>query len=146
MATDIDVLAIRGRLGRHLWGVPQEFGTAEEFGGWLLDLKHGPTTVTEGGLTVPIEARIIISQGPQPDREMEPALDPWVHASMSRSDQAPTYQDMKRLHAAVWPTGWAYSVWAPSEGHVNLHETTLHLWGRPDGRKCLPNFGAMGTI
>lgn len=142
MATNVDIISIRKRLGRHIWDVPREFGDD----GWAMDIRADAAPRDKNNL--PVAARIIVSYGPEgmvdPDYDGQ---DPnWLHASMSRSDQPPTYNDMKRLHAAVWPTGWAYSVWAPPDDHVNYHETALHIWGRLDGRKCLPNFGAMGMI
>lgn len=123
----LDALAIRRSLGRHEWGVPQEFGPD----GWRLDR-------IDGG------ARVIVTLGPA-----DPADDQtdWIHASVSRRDRAPDYEDLTALHAAVWGRdGWSYQVFAPAADHVNIHPYALHLWGLPDGRPLLPNFGALGTI
>lgn len=124
----IDILRIRKRLGRDYWGMPIEFGLA----GWRLDSMVG-------------FGRIIItnSQLPQIPGAGD---DEWVHASISWRDHMPTYDELDKLHKAVWPNGYAYQVFAPPSQHVNLHSFALHLWGRPDGSPILPEFGALGTI
>lgn len=127
MSTTIPALVIRKRLGRDLWLPPEPFGPD----GWRFDSRGGA-------------ARIIVSAGPAPDG----SPGDWWHASMSVQDQAalPTYADMVTMHRAVWgDDGWSYQVMSPTSKHVNIGEV-LHLWGRPDGRACLPNFGALGTI
>lgn len=136
MTTSIDILGIRRRLDPHVWAVAREFGPD----GWALDLR--PEIASRAGSN----ARIIITSAPNPDDDFTESDLMWIHASMSRSDQVPTYADIKRLHQAVWPDGWAYQVFAPETEHVNIHEFALHLWGRPDGRKELPNFGISGSI
>jgi hypothetical protein len=73
----------------------------------------------------------------------------WIHASMTRDNRVPTYEDLCRLHRAVWGEhGYAYQGFYPPATHVNLHEHALHLWGRADGKPVLPDFGAAfgGTI
>lgn len=40
----------------------------------------------------------------------------------------------------------SYQVFAPRNQHVNIHPTALHIWGRSDGRPCMPEFGSWGTI
>lgn len=64
----------------------------------------------------------------------------WVHASMSRVGRLPTYEDMKLVHQAVWPDGHAYQLFVPPAEHYNYHPFALHLWGRPDGARVLPDF------
>lgn len=64
----------------------------------------------------------------------------WLHVSMSRIGVMPTHEDMKLVHAAVWPNGHAYQVFVPPAEHYNYHEHCLHLWGRPDGSRALPDF------
>lgn len=98
-------------------------------------------TVTDHG---PLGARlidydrtsIIVSDAPLrgPDR----VLTSWTHVSMTRRDSVPSYDDLCALHAAVWPDGWAYQMFAPPSHHVNIHPYALHLWGRSDGRPVLP--------
>jgi hypothetical protein len=117
-----DILKVRARLGRKVWGVPATFGPD----GWILDNMTGP-------------GRIIITNAPADDVE-------WLHASISWADHLPTYEELVSLHRAVWPNGWAYQVFAPPADHVNIHPYALHLWGRADGSAQLPAFGAFGTI
>lgn len=120
--TTLDPLGIRRRLDRKQWGVPSPFGPD----GWLYDSVDG-------------KARIIVTAGDHIGGD-------WWHASISRADVMPSYDDLVLLHKAVWPDGWAYQVFAPPADHVNIHARALHLWGRPDGRRELPNFGELGTI
>ena len=70
----------------------------------------------------------------------------WLHASITRIKQMPSYRDLVALHMAVFEDGWAYQLFAPPGDHVNIHDTALHLWGRADGKPALPNFGRYGTI
>lgn len=122
MSTTLDALGIRRRLGRCDWYSPREFG----HDGWIYD------SVIPG-------AHIIVTAAELYGAE-------WWHASISRPTM-PTYDDLQRLHRAVWTNGWAYQVFAPPADHVNIHATALHLWGAPDGEPPrLPNFGALGTI
>lgn len=100
--------------------------------------------------------RIIVSVGPDAEWILEtpdPETDEvpydrwWIHTSISRPHEMPSYDDLTILHAAVFgPTGWSYQVFAPRSEHVNIHAYALHLWGKPDGAKVLPNFGALGSI
>lgn len=128
IAKRIDGLAVRRRLGRDQWGVPQPFGPQ----GWLIDHR------TES-------ARIIVTvaeHGDLPGDARE-----FVHASISRAEQIPAYEDLVDLHKAVWgDSGWSYQVFAPATEHVNIHAHALHLWGLLDGSPLLPNFGYLGSI
>lgn len=125
MPSNLNPLAIRKRLGRDNWAPPGAFGQD----GFLYDRKDG-------------EARVIVTYGPT-----VPGAGNWVHASISRPDDVPTYADLMHLHRAVWGTeGWSYQVFAPEDDHVNIHHFALHLWGRLDGSPVLPNFGSYGTI
>jgi hypothetical protein len=124
MSGTIDALRIRQRLGRDAWGVPEGFGPD----GWLFESR-----VANG--------RILVTVAPVPGDDSD-----WIHASMSWADRLPDYDDLVRLHKAVWPDGYAYQVFAPPQDHINIHPNALHLWGRPDGRNELPPFGAWGTI
>ena len=117
----LDALAIRRRLGRQAWGVPEPFGPD----GWRFRDLH-----TRFG-------SILVSAAPLP------GLGQWVHASIAR-DVMPSYDDLALLHHAVWgTTGWSYQLFTPEATHVNIHEHALHLWGRPDGRAELPDFGSV---
>lgn len=125
MADLVDGLAIRKRLGREIWSPPAPFGP---------DGYHYLTT------TEPPRAAIIVT-GWHHDGVG------WLHASMSRTDQVPSYDDLMHLHRAVWgPTGYSYQVFAPPDKHVNVHEYCLHLWGRADGSPRLPDFAMYRTI
>lgn len=115
MASSLDVLAVRRRLGRGTWSAPVRFGPD----GWLLERLDG-------------RARVIVTAAPY-------GGDEWVHASIA-GPEMPAYDDLKRLHAAVFGCGWAYQVFAPPAEHVNLHERALHLFGRLDGKPALPDF------
>ena len=64
----------------------------------------------------------------------------WVHASISRPVNIPSYADLVMLHAAVFAEGWAYQVFAPPSVHVNIQARALHLFGRLDGCPVLPDF------
>lgn len=124
MSTSIDILKVRQRLGRKGWSVPRQFGPD----GWSMD-----------GLLMP--SRIIITCSPVPGDDTD-----WLHASISHPEIMPAYEELAHLHKAVWPDGYAYQVFAPPSAHINIHSYALHLWGRPDGARQLPDFGAGGTI
>lgn len=114
--TTLDALAIRRRLGRAQWSPPSRFGPD----GWIF-------------VAVDQTGSIILTVCPYEDGTE------WIHASISRVDHMPTYDDLKLLHAAVFDSGWAYQVFAPPSDHINLHEHALHLWGRLDGKPELPD-------
>lgn len=116
MAATLDGLRIRRLLGRSTWSAPFPFGPE----GWRFDQLDG-------------YARIIVSVAPCDG-------DDWIHASISRRDEMPSYADLKLLHAAVFDGGWAYQVFAPPSEHVNIHAHALHLFGRLDKAPVLPDF------
>lgn len=130
----VNGLALRRALGRKQWGVPEEFGCC----GWRVD-----------GLASGYRSRVLVTGDHQSDTW--PELDGlrgnhWIHASISRSDTTPSYDDLKLLHAAVFGDRHAYQVFVPQDQHVNIHTHALHLWGRVDGVNVLPDFGRHGTI
>jgi len=84
--------------------------------------------------------RVIVSTDELPATRPAGTLTVWIHASLSRPDRMPDYEDLKHLHQAVFGDGWAYQVFAPPAEHVNGHETCLHLFGRADGLPVLPDF------
>lgn len=127
MTTTVNALAIRKRLGRFVWGVPEEFGPD----GWRFDQYD------DDG----VAARIIVTTSDVPGDPRD-----WVHASMSRRDQVPSYEDLCALRDAVFRDGYAYQVFAPPADHINIHPYTLHLWGLASGERVLPDFGAWGSI
>lgn len=129
MTTTVDGLRLRRILGPDLWLPPDPFGPD----GWRLDHQD-----TEQGLPV---ASVIVSTAPFDGVE-------WTHASMANAARrVPTYEQMCLLHRAVWgDDGESYEVHPPLSDHVNLHPYALHLWGRADGKRVLPNFGIIGSI
>jgi hypothetical protein len=70
----------------------------------------------------------------------------WTHASIAGAVVMPTYDDLVWLHRIVFGDGHAYQCFVPPSEHVNIHARALHLWGRADGARALPNFGYAGTI
>jgi hypothetical protein len=136
VVSELRPLEIRRRLGtRTGWEVPEPFGP----NGWVFDEKVHP-------LAGDFARRIIVSADYGLD-EANPAVC-WVHASVSVRDEKlmPTYEDLKLLHHAVWGEGHAYQCFVPSDEHVNIRSNALHLWGRLDGQRVLPDFGRFGTI
>lgn len=118
----IDGLAIRRRLGRHNWSAPRPWGPD----GFAYVAKNGNGAVIVTGFN-----------------DDDGVL--WIHASMTREATVPSYDDLKFLHAAVWPDGNAYQAFVPPAEHVNIHPRALHLWGRADGARLLPDLPG-GTI
>lgn len=112
---NLNALTIR-RLGRGAWSTPTPFGPD----GWRFSDLGG-------------DGHIIVTCATHDAEE-------WVHASISRPDRIPSYDDLKHLHAAIFGDGWAYQVFAPPSEHVNIHATALHLFGRLDGKPVLPDF------
>ena len=126
MTGTLDALGIRRRLGRDTWRAPQEFGPD----GWMFNHADG-------------NGRIIVTASDFPEM---PGVD-IIHASVSFTDRIPGYADLTALHRAVWPDGHALQCFVPPSEHINIHDHTLHLWGRADGQRLWPiNFGEHGTI
>jgi hypothetical protein len=69
----------------------------------------------------------------------------WRHATMTRRGRAPSYEDVQDLRRAVFGIGWAYQPFPPQPSHATTHRHSVHLWGRADGLRCMPNFGAGGV-
>lgn len=130
VGSHLDATAIRRRLGRKSWGVPSRFGPA----GWIFQsLDQAPAA----------RGSVIITLGYWDDDQGGAE---WVHASISWLTRMPSYDDLKLLHQAVWPDGYAHQVFVPPAQHVNIAGHALHLWGREDGARVLPEFGHAGTI
>lgn len=124
MSRSIDSLRLRAVMGRDRWSPPREFGVPSD-GGWIL------TSIDQLGSVIASVARY--------DDGIE-----WAHASIARADRMPDYEDLKRLHRAVWgDTGWAVQIFAPKTEHVNIHPRALHLWGRLDGKPFVRDFGIL---
>ena len=118
----LDVDGIEKRLGR----------------GWTREMWGGDTVRFLGA-----DRTVIVSYDP----DSEPGVG-WVHASISYHQEwrNPGYNDLKQLHAAVFPDGHAYQCFVPPAQHINIRSNVLHLFGRLDGAPVLPDFGRMGTI
>lgn len=122
MSTTVNPLRLRDVLGRKEWLPPREFGPV----GMVRRSAEGATA--------------IVTAAPHDGIE-------YVHASIATTGlMLPSYGDLVTLHKAAFADGYAYQVFAPAAQHVNLHPTALHLWGRLDGKPCLPEFGAGGSI
>ncbi|MFD8496297.1 hypothetical protein [Amycolatopsis sp. NPDC059657] len=119
----VNGLQIRKRLGPSAWSAPIVYGPE----GFAFKARDD-------------SGHIVVTGWTEPD-----GID-WIHASMSRANGVPSYEDLKLLHSAVWPDGNAYQCFVPPDDHINIHERALHLWGRADGTRVLPNFGKGGTI
>ena len=92
---------------------------------------------------------VIWSIGPHGDAadRCDLGFDWWLHVSCSRPDIIPTHDQMAEVKDLfVGPDRWAYSVWAPADRHINIHERVLHLWAPLDNEPRLPDFGRHGTI
>lgn len=122
MATSIDALRMRRVLGREEWKPPQEHGPD----GWITSRYDGTYSV-------------IVTAFDWEGVE-------YVHASIAGHPAMPTYDDLTVLHRAVFGDGYAYQMFVPRSKHVDIHPTALHLWGRRDGKRVLPEFGIEGTI
>jgi hypothetical protein len=124
-AADLDALAIRRALGRTAYGPPEPMGADT----W----RYTRTDLT---------GRVMVSVCPYGPDGAE-----WIHASMSWMDRMPSYDDLKLVHRAVFGGRHAYQVFVPDAEHFNHHAFCLHLWGRVDGARVLPDFtGPGGTV
>lgn len=117
-------------------GLADRIGFAEKFGpSGLRIIMHSPLVLA----TTP-SGSIIVTQAAHDGDE-------WIHASIARANRMPTYDDLCTLKEAVWgPEGEAYQAFVSASRHVNIHPNALHLWGRADGSRVLPEFGAGGSI
>jgi hypothetical protein len=71
----------------------------------------------------------------------------WIHASIAYEHRMPAYVDLAVLKAGVFgPKREAYQIFPPADRHINIHQFALHLYGRADGLRVLPDFGAWGSI
>lgn len=54
----------------------------------------------------------------------------WIHASISRRDRVPSYDDLCMLKNVVFgPNRICAQVFECEKNHVNIHPFCLHLWG-----------------
>jgi len=110
--------------GTKAWQPPRPWGCC----GWAMQSS-------------PVGSSVIVTRDHDTDPEHV-----WVHASVAHRDRTPGYEELAALRVAAFGTGWAYQVFAPPSEHVNIHEHALHLFGRLDGARVLPDFGRFGTI
>ena len=130
MAEYINGLEIRKALGPKSWGPPRTMGS------------DGFSYVAADG-----DAKVIVTGFCESWFAEAANPTPWIHASISRTSGIPGYDDLVLLHRAVWGvTGHAYQCFVPPTEHVNIHARALHLWGRADGTRVLPDFGRFGSI
>lgn len=123
--SSVDAQHMRWALsGKDHWWPPQAFGCC----GWQM-------------LSRPRGSSVIITR----DHDSDPDH-LWVHASIAHLDRMPTYEELTKLHVAAFGSGWAYQVFAPPAEHININAHALHLFGRADGERVLPDFGRFGTI
>jgi hypothetical protein len=144
--TRINPLQLRAVMGRDAWHAPIPFGPA----GWRMNARGERIEVPSLGSNalVTIEGQspgqVIVTQSPVPNGQ---DLTEWIHASLAWHDRTPSYDELMLLKRAVWgDVGEAYQVHPGKGRHVNIHSHALHLWGRADGRRVLPDFGQFGTI
>lgn len=131
----VDPLQIRKRLGRDEWTPPEQLTRPGVQGcGWRYYRRNGSQS-------------IIVSEAPFWDDDQDESDGVmYVHASIAGRDVMPSYHHLTMLHAAVFGNRYAYQVFAPKADHVNIHGLALHLWGRSDGQRAMPDFGRFGTI
>jgi hypothetical protein len=126
----VNGLEIRKALGSKTWGPPRPMET------------DGFTFVSTDR-----DAKVIVTGFYESWFVDGGAAVPWIHASISRTSGVPSYDDLVMLHRVVWgDTGHAYQCFVPPTEHVNIHARALHLWGRADGSRVLPDFAVFGTI
>src|SRR3954451_24763106 len=116
----MNILDIRRKLGRTEWQAPIQIVPGQ----WSFKSN--------------VSGSIIVYVAPYPMDDGEEVE--WVHASISRRDYMPTYEDLVMLYKAVFNDGWAYQIFAPSDRHINIHNYALHLYGRLDGKNIHPDF------
>lgn len=131
----VNPLHLRRVMGRKRWAPPRPYGPS----GWrMLAFRHDEIA--------PIGTIVVtVSEVPGYAEETGDFTD-WCHASFSWVDRVPTYDELMLLKSAVWPNGEAYQIHPAEEAHVNIHPFALHLWGRADGARVLPDMGRFGTI
>jgi hypothetical protein len=70
----------------------------------------------------------------------------WLHVSVSHPDRLPTWDELAEVKSLFIGTERkAIQVLPPTEEHVNVHPTCLHLWACLDG-DGLPDFRKLGTL
>jgi hypothetical protein len=91
---------------------------------------------------------VIVSEAPGSLYRDDPDV-MWLHASMAYTidREPPTHAELVTLKTAVFgPKRHAYQVFPSEDEYVNHHSNALHLWGRRDGARLLPDFRIAGLI
>lgn len=66
----------------------------------------------------------------------------WDHASVSRSDRIPDWDEMSRVHRLFFQDNeTAVQFHVPPSDHINCHPYTLHLWRHQRVKYLLPPKG-----
>ncbi len=106
-----------------------------------------PQDFFEGGIRVILTERdaaigaVIVSTHQEDDGPS------WIHASISFKERIPSYTDLIMIKEGVFGDDReAYQIFPKSSRHINIHPHALHLWGRVDGKRVLPDFDRFGTI
>jgi hypothetical protein len=69
----------------------------------------------------------------------------WLHVSMSRARQLPSWEDIRRVKLLfIGRERTAYQVLPPESRYVNIHPFCLHLWTCLDG-DVTPDFTRGGS-
>lgn len=133
MTTNLRPLEIRKMLNHDYgrkWSIPEPFG----MDGWSYVLPGIVEQTADGTVEAHSARTLIVSCA-----DHEPDGAEWIHASIAGSEM-PTYDDLCRVHRAVFRDGYAYQLFVPRDKHVNIHRFALHLYGRLDGKPVTPEF------
>ena len=118
------------------WTVPSPFGPD----GWSYRLPPIIEQIADGTTDMHSARSLLVTVADHEDGQE------WIHASIAGSEM-PTYDDLCRVHRAVFRNGYAYQLFVPRDKHVNIHRHALHLYGRLDGKPVTPEFsGFMGGV
>lgn len=60
---------------------------------------------------------------------IDPMNPPWDHASISRNDRCPTWEEMEQIKRLFFlPEEIAMQLHVPPADHISLHPYCLHIW------------------
>ena len=109
--------------------------------GWKRAAMPGfPTRFVEMGEDPTYRLMVIITGAEEADGKR------WIHVSMSRPGELPSYQDMCVVKEVfIGSKRKAIQVFPASDEHVNIHPYCLHLWCCIDGDD-LPDFRTAGML
>lgn len=108
---------------------------------WRREANHGPLMVYRSRLGL----LVLLSVQVEVDGKR------WIHASMSRRNRLPDYNDMVRVKDTfIGVDRTAVQIFPSRDRHINIHPNCLHLWScldaevMPDFRHRDPLTGAIG--